>query len=142
MTETREPQVVDPTDESLLEAQPDASPDEPTSFWRRAARDLKEAGEQGKQQWEQAITSSREFLLGAQVGADGEPKEGAVDRMKKNIQEISFAQAQDRGAELLLKLVTRVRKSLEGLEVSLEEARAKGEASASGESSGGTPVIA
>jgi hypothetical protein len=74
---------------------------------------LKEAGETGKKEWEEIIAKARDLF------ADEHRKE-----FKSGVND-AFSRAQDRGADLLLKLIAGIRKGVVALEESLLEARAE-----------------
>jgi hypothetical protein len=69
---------------------------------------LREAGEAGKKEWEDILTKAGGFVR----------ERG--DELKTNV-EGAFSKAQTRGADLLLKLVSQVRKGVVSFEDSLRD---------------------
>lgn len=128
---------------------------EAVGFVARILTDLREAGETGKKQWEETIKKTRTYFTKRREDAEAsteaeqtaeeapvsenetvEAETTEAEKPWKVLRERSaetFAKAQDRGADLLLRLLTRVREGVESVEKSLKEARAPEEAEASQE---------
>lgn len=108
-------------------------------FPRRFLADLREAGEQGKKQWEDMLARvfKREETAEAAAEAPAEAASEATveaeavvtpfarvrERAQTLLKSEPFTRAQDKGAALLIDLLTRVRRGAEALETSLREAR-------------------
>lgn len=86
---------------------------------KRLVDDLREAGQVGKKQWEDAIARTREVVARAPEQARAELDKAATrvrSTMTKGLEE-----AQGRGAKLLLRLVHEVRVRAEQAESTLEK---------------------
>lgn len=82
---------------------------------------IKEAGEIGRKEWEQTLTKAREFLSKAR--ADHAAGEGTHWERFQRETGVMFGRAQDRGADLLLSLISQVRKGAQTLEENVRQAR-------------------
>lgn len=75
--------------------------------------DLRDAGEVGKKQWQEAFVRTREALTTTR---------GELERVATRTREVAtatYSRAEARGADLLLRLVSQVRATAEALESSL-----------------------
>lgn len=102
----------------------------------RIKTELRDAGEVGKKQWQEAFTRTRDV-----VSAGSEHATKLAGRAREVLDQV-YARAEQRGADLLLRLVKQVRSGAESFEASLRErARSKpttDAANVSGEGSAAT----
>lgn len=102
----------------------------------RVGTELHERGKIGKKQWEDALTSAREFVQRSKPELKREDVEKVAEGVKKDVRQAvrtigsrgeeftrseSFLTARDKGAELLLRIATLVKDKAEAVETNLSE---------------------
>lgn len=81
----------------------------------RLKTELREAGETGKRQWQDALGKTREAVTGTRV------EWTKVATRTRDVVSDVYARAQVRGADLLLRLVSQVRANAEAFEANLRQ---------------------
>lgn len=81
----------------------------------RLKSELREAGEVGKRQWQDAFGKTREAVSGTRA------EWTKVAARTREVVTDAYARAQVRGADLLLRLVSQVRANAEAFEASLRQ---------------------
>lgn len=92
---------------------PAAAPSE--DALNRLKTELRDAGEAGKKQWQDAFAKTRDAV---QAGSERATK--LAGRTREAVEQV-YARAEQRGADLLLRLVSSVRAGAESFEASLRD---------------------
>ena len=106
---TEETPVTETETETRTEHEPSAQAEAHSVMLER----LREAGEAGKKEWEEILNKAGGFVR------------ERSEELKTNV-EGAYSRAQTRGADLLLKLVSQVRKGVVSFEDSLRDVTADG----------------
>lgn len=95
------------------EAQPETP--QPEATLADLKSELRDAGEAGKKQWQEAFARTREALTATRAGFE------RVVTRTRDVASSTCGRAEARGAQMLLRLVSQVRAGAEAFEGSLRE---------------------